>query len=536
MSNEPDKSEIPWGKKQDYTEDEARAFWVEAWARVERNECDFRGKFFPEDPGKQGFHGIKFQVDANFRKAEFAGVAIFIHAKFGGDANFREAKFGGDVAFWSAEFGGDANFWDAEFGGRANFINTEFGGVANFLLAKFGGYAEFWYAKFGGDAIFREAKFDVGAMFAGAEFDGVAEFCEAKFGGKAKFIEAKFGGYADFMTAKFDGDANFDGAEFGADASFPGAKFGGDASFPGAKFGGDAYFQRAKFGGDANFDRVKFVGDADFEECRFSRNASMNTAICRGTFSIDLSTGWRRLTRQSFSKLGQGYDAYRMAKQSAANRGDYWLAGKYHFAEQSTRSMEKLVSSWQPLCSFRKAMLIVWRRKLLLLLRKATWVALADKLRRKPTWVAVGKKLQRFFPWAWMGFRNKLPGVFRIATWVAVGKKLKDLGKFLKEFTKLIFSNWLFGYGERPQRIISTALLAIFGWAWLYYPAGIESTPAAEASFLDCLYFSIVTFTTLGYGDLHPATDMRFWAGTEALAGAFLMALFVVAMARKFTR
>jgi hypothetical protein len=48
------------------------------------------------------------------------------------------------------------------------------------------------------------------------------------------------------------------------------------------------------------------------------------------------------------------------------------------------------------------------------------------------------------------------------------------------------------------------------------------------------LYFSVVTFTTLGYGDFQPAVGLsRFFASLEAIIGAFTMALFAYTLARK---
>ncbi len=51
-----------------------------------------------------------------------------------------------------------------------------------------------------------------------------------------------------------------------------------------------------------------------------------------------------------------------------------------------------------------------------------------------------------------------------------------------------------------------------------------------------CLYYSIVTFTTLGYGDIHPLGYSHLIASVEALTGAFSMALIVVVFARKIMR
>jgi len=52
--------------------------------------------------------------------------------------------------------------------------------------------------------------------------------------------------------------------------------------------------------------------------------------------------------------------------------------------------------------------------------------------------------------------------------------------------------------------------------------------------FSNCLYFSLITFTTLGYGDFRPLEGLgRFLTGSEAFIGAFMMALFVYTFARR---
>jgi hypothetical protein len=50
------------------------------------------------------------------------------------------------------------------------------------------------------------------------------------------------------------------------------------------------------------------------------------------------------------------------------------------------------------------------------------------------------------------------------------------------------------------------------------------------------LYFSTITFTTLGYGDYHPTGRLQIVAGVEALTGAVMIALLTVVFARKFLR
>jgi len=60
---------------------------------------------------------------------------------------------------------------------------------------------------------------------------------------------------------------------------------------------------------------------------------------------------------------------------------------------------------------------------------------------------------------------------------------------------------------------------------------------ADDASLLDCVYFSIVNYTSLGYGDLVPEGLLRYTAGLEALTGLVLIAMtasFMFVQIQKF--
>lgn len=53
-------------------------------------------------------------------------------------------------------------------------------------------------------------------------------------------------------------------------------------------------------------------------------------------------------------------------------------------------------------------------------------------------------------------------------------------------------------------------------------------------SFWLSLYFSIVTFTTLGYGDYRPRGACKILADATALIGAFMLALFILVLSRAY--
>jgi len=104
------------------------------------------------------------------------------------------------------------------------------------------------------------------------------------------------------------------------------------------------------------------------------------------------------------------------------------------------------------------------------------------------------------------------------------------------------------GYGEAPLRIIGLSMVIIFLCAIIYTFTGLsyngdvqainaEQTLSENISFFySSLYYSVVTFTTLGYGDFTPVGISRAIAAIEAFTGSFTIALFVVVFVKKMTR
>lgn len=102
------------------------------------------------------------------------------------------------------------------------------------------------------------------------------------------------------------------------------------------------------------------------------------------------------------------------------------------------------------------------------------------------------------------------------------------------------------GYGESPLRVVMFSFVIIFASAMAYFLldttssnpiyAGITGWKFYIFEFFNAIYFSVVTFTTLGYGDISPVGVARFIAAFEAFLGSFTMALFVVVFVKKMTR
>ena len=51
-----------------------------------------------------------------------------------------------------------------------------------------------------------------------------------------------------------------------------------------------------------------------------------------------------------------------------------------------------------------------------------------------------------------------------------------------------------------------------------------------KASWKDALYFSLTTFTTVGYGDWYPEDNMRKWATLEGLLGWITLGIFMATL------
>ena len=123
------------------------------------------------------------------------------------------------------------------------------------------------------------------------------------------------------------------------------------------------------------------------------------------------------------------------------------------------------------------------------------------------------------------------------------------------EAIKWELSRWVMRYGSSPYRILIISLLVIVVGALLYPVTGgiqeiqgeqvitytIEDPQNAPRWWIGqvlfkSLYFSVVTFATLGYGDIQPIGQWaRLLAGVETILGSLLSALLVFVLARIVT-
>ena len=384
------------------------------------------------------------------------------------------------------------------------------------------------------------------------QFNNLVRFDSAIFHGKTSFSGITFNDYAIFMRTTFHGDAEFIGVNFQNDAIFNYANFN-KVHFNATNFKWNAIFNESSFKwaffplvnfyGKTQFGNLKKLERMHFTETKFSSGisslfgfkegkATFNNALLEN-ISLSLKLGKDAIidfenTRLSNTNIKrkdleghikqeneedfvQAKEIYLLIKNNFHSIGRYddesWAYIKERDMEKMSKSFYSLLNKYKKHSLFKK----IFKE--------------GNLLKR------VIIKLKIFSKWLF--------------------------SKKAFEWFHLSFSNFIYRYGESPRRVIRFALIIIFLFAILLNISGIVNSdrtnliieiikenqgdgytlrylgPILE-SFLNCLYFSVVTFTTLGYGDFQPAVGLsRFFVSVEAIIGAFTMTLFVYTFARR---
>lgn len=98
----------------------------------------------------------------------------------------------------------------------------------------------------------------------------------------------------------------------------------------------------------------------------------------------------------------------------------------------------------------------------------------------------------------------------------------------------------LLGGMIKPSYILGWFLIFIVFFGVIYYllpcsfGVGNYSSFSELKQFLYSVYFSAITITTVGYGDMHPDENIMFFAAIEGVCGIFFGGAFFVALTRKY--
>lgn len=131
----------------------------------------------------------------------------------------------------------------------------------------------------------------------------------------------------------------------------------------------------------------------------------------------------------------------------------------------------------------------------------------------------------------WIGFASRIAGGQPGLAIAVMG------GAFTLAFMWLLIQRLRTLLARPERRAIELALLAvnvlilILVFAWVHSRIGLMDlsgpAPRATRDFGDAVYFSVVTLTTLGYGDFIPLGPGRPIAAMQALMGYFILGILV---------
>ncbi len=110
------------------------------------------------------------------------------------------------------------------------------------------------------------------------------------------------------------------------------------------------------------------------------------------------------------------------------------------------------------------------------------------------------------------------------------------------KFVNLTLSGLIWGYGLKLTNLLLSGLFAICVFSALIAKFGLfvkdpNCAVGVKLTSLESFYLSVVTFTTLGYGDFTPASALaRLICSIESLFGIVFLGFLAAAVYRKFAR
>jgi len=420
---------------------------------------------------------------------------------------------------------GSADFSSARFSGSAYFMDARFSGSAYFMDARFSGSASFSYARFSGSAYFRSASFSGSAYFRDASFSGSADFWDASFSGDADFSDAnvlsssfgnsRFEKLCD-MTQMAIGEIDFGGAVFAESLKF-------SASLDIRKLNDEQKriaesLERRERGEDV--ERLLSVLRDWRHSKRIIYSVNFENTLVQGELVCDFddlrpSAGTPAIKPHREGKWDGARKQYAWLKEQFRKRGAYGDEDEAHWwASECARMGAK---TYRPILAPITLLITVIIINLWLAAAILAWGA------KSPLnhWVAGAAG------------SGPLVAVVLIAGLLCA----------LPRFASITINRVVFGYGVRLKNLIWTILLVLFGFSGLFWLAIatdkliLKCKPLPfDWDYLNALYFSVITFATVGYGDVRAVGWAAGLAMVEGLLGIALNAALVVVIFRKLIR
>ncbi|CAH2214045.1 potassium channel family protein [Tepidibacter aestuarii] len=391
-----------------------------------------------------------------------------------------------------------------------------------------------------------KCKWELGDCTCYRHTDGVSEYClfhrKFKSEKEKKTITNILNGdieASEYLWNKKENIYDFRGIIFEQDINISNIKINNlnkkaSFDFSYSVFNKNVYFDDYKFYSDVLFINTRFNQNVSFENCVFIRNCTFDkseflSSKSKSVFYMskflgqefifkNISNGVkldgiRFSSNTKFILKNVDYDkkryidarnAYRIAKNQSNIIGDYEESGKYYYKERMYNG-------------------------------KMIFPLINDEDKNE--------------------FESKATSFFKVL-------KQKKYHKYIVPKIMDLVSKYIVGYGEKPQNVLFFSFILISIFAYLYMIAGLRFNINVDCainyhrtikySFLDMLsldfkefmsdyfqawYFSIVTFTTVGYGEIIPINHHgQILASIEMFLGVTVIATWTSTVVRKMSR
>jgi uncharacterized protein YjbI with pentapeptide repeats len=410
---------------------------------------------------------------------------------------FDEAKFYGDFSAQSVNFLGTTSFMDAEFHGNVDFQDSTFLEETLFYYAKFYKDTKFYTVDFKKNFHFNNVIFFGSSTFLVTTFDGFASFNQCEFKKYAVFADVKFMNKGNFSYAKID-SADFENTDLS----------------------------------DVNFNNVN---PTNF---KLKGTILNNTDFSNSIWDSKWKSPWRKYIVREDKEAGYGDKICSYCNQvilSDSNLCERCGSIFINTNQVSCPNCNSNIDKNAMKCSNKKCD------------GKFSVKSKNDDFYDSNERILMFKKAESVYRKIKLNFQNN--GDYQTAGDFFYNERImKRKGlRFKNKYFGWLFPNFIIdhlysklcGYGERPGRVIISAIMLVLAYSFMYTYLNavmkrgfIDYTP----NFLENIYFNIVTFTTLGYGDYAPKQTFQLLATSEAFIGAFMIALFVLVFGRKMLR
>ena len=307
-------------------------------------------------------------------------------------------------------------------------------------------------------------------------FQKDVDFRRTLFEADLDFDEAVFHGTSAFREAIFQRRADFHSAIFHKSISFWRTRFNNVADFHRVQFRRNAVFHEANFYNEVNFRRAQFQGILDCTGTWFPETTAFNSATFLGTANF---TGAQFMSVVAFRDIRYIPNTlYRSLRDKLGRKGHYpteFYLDSRHVDEVENPFFKRYVADQQFIRAFSQANPVLAR----------LWRWSSDYGRSLTLWAAWSVLFVFLFAIAYR---------FPVPSWMSL---------WLENFT--------------PQ---------------FHQTTGTYS--GNPLTFWDCIYFSVVTFTTLGFGDIvSNNAAARFLVTLEVIFGYVMLGGLISIFANK---